>query len=206
MRIALPTGRLEDPAWAWLEGRGFMRSDPHGRRLWVQLDGLGVVMVRGRDIPNLLAQHVIDAAIVGRDVVEESGVPLWSGESLGFGTCRLMLAVPQGAEAGQGRLRRIATRYPRITRRWLSLRRMEAEVLTLAGAVEAAPWLGLADAIVDVVETGATLQANGLTPVETVLPCYAVLVTLSGREKIAQTLLGDLPEERREHDRVVGEA
>ncbi len=189
MRVAVPTGRLEEPAWGWLERQGFMRPDPCGRRLWVQLYDLDVVRVRGRDIPHLLVERVIDAAILGRDIVEESGVSLWSSGDLGFGGCRLMLAVPKSASASSRRLRRIATRYPEITRRWLASRQMEAEILTLGGAVEAAPWLGVADGIVDVVETGATLRANGLSAIETVLPCYATLVTLTGQEAMVRTLM-----------------
>lgn len=100
-----------------------------------------------------------------------------------------MLAVPKSASASSRRLRRIATRYPEITRRWLASRQMEAEILTLGGAVEAAPWLGVADGIVDVVETGATLRANGLSAIETVLPCYATLVTLTGQEAMVRTLM-----------------
>ncbi len=202
MRVALPTGRLEDPSWAWLGRHGFIRPDAGGRRLWVQLCNLDVAMVRGRDIPHLLAEKAVDAAILGRDIVEESDVPLWASGDLGFGRCRLMLAVPKSAAAAKRPLRRIATRYPEITRRWLSSRHMEAEVLALGGAVEAAPWLGVADGIVDIVETGTTLRANGLIAIETVLPCYATLVTLSGHGAIAESLMN----EGRERDRAVGEA
>ncbi len=197
MRMAIPAGRLEAPSWNWLQRRGVSRGAPHGRRLWTQAGGLEVVLVRGRDIPGLVTAGVVDMAILGRDVAEESGAALWSSAGLGFGMCRLMLAVPDGVVWDPARPWRIATRYPRLTRRWLEDQRVDAQVTTLTGSVEVAPRLGLADAVVDVVQTGETLRANGLQAVASVLDCCAVLVTRSGEQTQALGLLDQKEAEAR---------
>lgn len=177
MRIAVPSGRLNVPSWAWLKERGLAPSlgRPSGRRLWTTGADLTVVTMRGRDIPELLQQGAVETAIVGRDVLVESDRHLWSAGNLGFGQCRLVLALPVGRTWDSGRRWRVATRYPVVTRRWLADQAVEADVMVLGGAVEAAPWLGVADAIVDVVETGRTLRENGLWAAKTVLESYATL-------------------------------
>jgi ATP phosphoribosyltransferase len=191
MRIAVPAGRLNAPSWAWLKQRGLAPSlgRPSGRRLWAAGTDLEVVTMRGRDIPDLLHQGVIETAIVGRDVLLEAERNLWSAGSLGFGQCRLVLALPVGKTWDPLRRWRVATRYPVVTRRWLESQGVEAEVMVLGGAVEAAPWLGVADAIVDVVETGRTLRENGLWAVETVLHSYAtVAARAEAREDVLRWL------------------
>lgn len=182
MRIAVPTGRLEQPSWAWLNARGLCSGARRGRSLlWAPKPGLEVVVVRGRDIPQLLSRDAIDLAVLGRDLVEESEEDLSFGPGLGFGLCRLMLALPQGQAALDRRNWRIATRYPRITRAWAEQEGYQVDIVELAGSVEVAPRLGLADAVVDIVETGETLRANGLEPVTTVLESYAGLATKAGQ-------------------------
>jgi ATP phosphoribosyltransferase len=151
-----------------------------------------VVRMRGRDIPAMMRRGAVDVAILGRDLVEELGAGLWRGESLGFGQCRLMLAVPDGVRWDPARRWRVATRYPSLSRRWFSGRGVAVDLVTLAGAVEAAPRLGVADAIIDVVETGATLSANGLQPVEVVLESHATLVARPDIRAQAVELLSGL--------------
>lgn len=178
MRVAVPKGRLEQPAWRWLRSRGIASVTPTGRSLfWRGSDTFDVALVRGRDIPKLLRDGIVDVGILGRDVFEEDGQDIWLGGSIGFGACRLVLAAPQGVDPWQeGRLR-IATRYPDLTRRWAQARGLRAEVVRLEGSIEVAPALGIADAVVDVVETGATLRANGLVAVEVLLESYAAVAT-----------------------------
>jgi ATP phosphoribosyltransferase len=192
VRMALPAGRLEAPSWRWLEQRGWTATgaegrpygDGRGRALFCRLasstPALEVAVVRGRDIPRLLTAGVVDVGIVGRDVVAEAALPLWTTADLGFGACRIVLALPEAVSWDLGRSWRIATRYPRLTRSWMRRRGILGQVVRLAGSVEVAPRLGLADAVVDVVETGATLLANGLRPVETVLESWAVLASRAG--------------------------
>lgn len=149
---------------------------------------LDVMLVRDDDIPALVRDDVCDLGIVGQNVVEEkllafeaegSGPAFEQVMTLDFGLCRLALAVPEDSvyrdHASLAGLR-IATSYPRVLGRWLAERGIDAEVVALSGAVEIAPRLGRADLICDLVSSGATLAANRLRDVETVLESRAVLI------------------------------
>ncbi|MGH6913268.1 MAG: ATP phosphoribosyltransferase [Geminicoccales bacterium] len=149
---------------------------------------LDILLVRDDDIPDLVHEDVCDLGIVGRNVLEEKCLALQAQGGrmeleelrvLDYGCCRLAIAGPeQMAYAGPRTLngRRIATTYPSLLRRFLRENDVEAQIVTLSGAVEIAPRLGRADFICDLVATGSTLQANRLCEVETVLECQAVLV------------------------------
>jgi len=122
---------------------------------------------------------VADLGITGADLLAESEVDLPVVRALGYGRCRLTAAVP--SDAGPQRVEdlaglRVATSHPRATRRWFGDRSIPVEVISLSGAVEVAPRLGLAEAIVDLVSTGATLATNGLRSIGDLLPSEAILV------------------------------
>lgn len=143
---------------------------------------IDLLRVRDDDIPTFVADGVCDLGIVGENVLEEvkNGGP--NAEvvmPLGFGRCTLKIATPTGLDyAGPSSLQglRIATSYPKILRRFLDEAGVAAEIVTMRGAVEVAPRLKLAAAICDLVSTGATLEANGLSARETVLDSQAVLI------------------------------
>jgi ATP phosphoribosyltransferase len=145
---------------------------------------IDLLRVRDDDIPTLVGEGVADLGVVGRNVLEEHATGNDVGQpevvmSLGFGRCNLKIAVAKGAaydgpEALQGL--RIATSYPNLLRRFLDDRGVKAEVVVMRGAVEVAPRLGVAQAICDLVSTGATLEANGLKAVDTVFKSEAVLI------------------------------
>jgi ATP phosphoribosyltransferase len=149
---------------------------------------LDVLLVRDDDIPDLVQEDVCDLGIVGLNVVEERrlalearGVgPLFEQVmTLDYGRCRLAIAVPEEFRyAGPASLAgtRIATTYPGILSRWLAACGVEAQVVTLSGAVEIAPRLGRAEVICDLVSTGSTLAANHLSEVDTVMDSQAVLI------------------------------
>ena len=149
---------------------------------------LDVLFVRDDDIPDLVAEDICDLGIVGYNVIEERRRALAArGEAahfeeiqrLDFGRCRLALAVPQEhAYDGLATLagRRIATTYPAVLAAYLRERGIEAEIVTLSGAVEIAPRLGRADLVCDLVATGTTLAANHLREVATVLESEATLI------------------------------
>jgi ATP phosphoribosyltransferase len=139
--------------------------------------------VRDDDIPTFVADGVADLGIVGRNVLAERAGEINSDlvevMPLGFGRCRLCIAAPEALNyKGPASLRglRIATTYPNLLRRFLSDEGVEAQIVTMRGAVEVAPRLKLAEAICDLVSTGATLEANGLRPLDIVLESEAVLV------------------------------
>ncbi len=190
MRLALAKGRLEGPGWRWLAQQGVGTASRSGRGLiWTLRPAVEVALVRGRDIPGLLRQGAVDLGIVGRDVALDSGEDLWLSEGLGFGLSRLVLAVPT-ARGAAGVPLRVATRYPELTRRWFAARGERVEIVPMAGSVEVAPALGLADAIVDVVETGATLRANGLRLQAVLLESAAVLAARPGDEAPVLAAIG----------------
>jgi ATP phosphoribosyltransferase len=190
LKIAVQkSGRLADPSVDLLVRCGLKLS--RGKD---QLVGYGenlpldVLFVRDDDIPDLVQQDVCDLGVVGLNVLEEKRLELSARghparfqcvRTLDFGRCRLALAVPQGS-AWDGtrslRGRRIATTYPLLLAQYLRERDIDAEIVTLSGAVEIAPRLGRADLICDLVATGSTLQANHLREVETVLESHAVLI------------------------------
>ena len=183
------SGRLTDPSLDLLTRCGLKLS--RGKD---QLVGFGenmpldVLFVRDDDIPDLVQEDVCDLGLVGLNVLEEKRLELASRghdarfqtlRMLDFGRCRLSLAVPEGFTwdgPGSLRGRRIATTYPWVLGRYLEGRGIDAEIVTLSGAVEIAPRLGRADLICDLVSTGSTLQANHLREVEVVLESHAALI------------------------------
>jgi ATP phosphoribosyltransferase len=135
--------------------------------------------LRDDDIPEYVADGVVDAAIVGLNIVKEQEVEARVMRELGFGRCRLSIAVPKGfTYAGAESLNglRIATSYPNILRSYLASRKVVAEITEISGSVEIAPSIGLGDAVCDLVSSGSTLISNGLVEVEQVLQSQAVLV------------------------------
>ena len=148
---------------------------------------IDLLLVRDDDIPGLIAQGVCDLGIVGRNVLGEQVAsaaaqtmvaPARELCELGFGRCRLSIALPQDIDfAGPGQLQglRIATTYPGLLGGWLRQQGIDASVVVLSGSVEIAPRLGTADAICDLVSSGATLAANQLREVATILESEAVL-------------------------------
>jgi ATP phosphoribosyltransferase len=183
------SGRLTDPSVDLLVRCGLKFS--RGKD---QLVGYGenmpldLLFVRDDDIPDLVQEDVSDLGLVGLNVLAEKRLELEARgaaadftvlRKLDFGRCRLSLAVPEGTSyEGPASLRgrRIATTYPCLLARFLRERSIEAQIVTLSGAVEIAPRLGRADAICDLVSTGSTLVANHLREVETVLESHAMLI------------------------------
>lgn len=180
------SGRLSEQSLELLKGAGLKLSQGGRNRLTARADNfpLDVMFVRDDDIPTFVADGVCELGIVGRNVLEE--FDLAPGErkvvevaKLGFGRCRLEIAAPAGNQAFRLDLlngERIATSYPRVLGAYLQKQGIEAEIVTMNGAVELAPRLGIARYICDLVSTGATLEANGLASVLTVLSSEAVLI------------------------------
>lgn len=187
LRIAIQkSGRLSDGSFELLKNCGLTisrgRDKLYGR---VQELPIDVLLLRDDDIPSFVADDACDIGIVGENVFVEG---LLSGShddpavevmKLGFAHCRLMLAAPKesvfnGASILDGK--RIATSYPAITQDWLAREGVKAKAVLMKGSVEVAPRLKIADAVCDIVSTGATLDANGLKPVATVFESEAILI------------------------------
>jgi ATP phosphoribosyltransferase len=188
LKLAVPAkGRLADPALRLCADAG-LSFEVTERSLVVPCANAPVdlLLVRPSDIPEYAQDGVVDLGITGANLVVEAEADVETLAELGFGRCRLDAAVPADAaqqEVGDLDGLRIATAYPSSTARLLAERGIACELVPVSGSVEAAPRLGLADAIVDLVSTGSTMDANGLRPVGTLLESQAVL--LGGRAAIA---------------------
>ena len=188
LRIAMQkSGRLTEPALDLLNRCGLsFRQSRDKLFCFGEGEPVDLLLVRDDDIPGLIAQGVCDLGIVGRNVLNEfqltqaglDAEPLNELRPLGFGRCRLSIAVPnemdyQGPQQLEGR--RVATSYPGLLGEWLRSHGVNAGVVTLAGSVEIAPKLGTADAICDLVQSGGTLVANQLREADILLESQAVL-------------------------------
>lgn len=180
LTLALSKGRILDEALPLLERAGMAPvEDPTQSRkliLDTRREGLRVLVIRAQDVPTFVEHGGADLGVAGKDVLlEHGGTSLYEPLDLGIARCRLMVAAPVGGGAEPARPR-VATKYARITRRYYAARGRQAEIIKLYGSMELAPLVGLADRIVDLVDTGRTLVANGLTPVDLVADISSRLV------------------------------
>ncbi len=181
LRLAVPNkGRLVEPTLRLLHDAGLV-FDEHDRSLVarVQNYNLDVLFVRTNDIIEFVGDGVADLGVTGIDLLSETGADLPRIRSLGYGQCRLAAAVPNDSphqEVEDLAGLRVATAHPNTTRRFFESRGIAVDVIPISGAVEVAPRLGLAEAIVDLVSTGSTLVMNGLRQIGDVLSSEAVLV------------------------------
>jgi ATP phosphoribosyltransferase len=177
LTVALSKGRLLGGSEALFRRAGLPFPDAEGRRLVAALDGLRFLFVKDMDVPTYVEYGVADCGVAGRDVLLESGSDVYEPLDLGFGRCRLVVARKRGGpDPRSASSLRVATKYPKVSAAHFQQLGLSVEVVTLAGSVELAPALGLADCIVDVVETGRTLAENGLEVVEDVAASSARFV------------------------------
>jgi ATP phosphoribosyltransferase len=145
---------------------------------------LKLVVIRPTDVPTYVEYGAVDLGVAGKDILlEYQGRGLYEPLDLGIGRCRLMVAGLPGAEPRGGRLR-IATKYVHTTRRHFAQKGWQVEVIKLYGSMELAPLVGLADRIVDLVDTGNTLKANGLVQLETIAEISSRLVVNKAAMKL----------------------
>ena len=177
LTVALSKGKLLHGAAALFKRAGLPFPEDEGRKLVVETGALRFLFVKDMDVPTYVEYGVADCGIAGRDVLLETGSDVYEPLDLGFGRCRLVVARPRGrgSEARSSTLR-VATKYPKVAGAHFLERGISVEVVRLAGSVELAPGLGLSDCIVDVVETGRTLEENGLEQVEDVAASSARLI------------------------------
>src|SRR5690348_18375026 len=171
LTLALPKGRLLDPALALLTGMGIRGIEPESRRL-LQADdaaGLRFILLKPADVPTYVEYGAVDLGIVGKDILLEQQPDVYEPVDLGFGFCRLVVAEPRELwerdDPKKWSWVRVATKYPRLTEQYFSARGVQVEIVRLDGSVELAPLVGLAERIVDLVQSGETLRVNGLVEV-----------------------------------------
>ncbi|MBN8787041.1 MAG: ATP phosphoribosyltransferase [Terrimonas sp.] len=190
------SGRLHDDSMRLLKECGIGISNG-ANKLKTEASNfpLQVFFLRDDDIPQYVEDAVADIGIVGENVVYEKNKPVEIVEKLGFGACRLSIAVARGenytsVQSLEGK--RIATSYPFLTQQFLAKNKVNAEIHEISGSVEIAPGIGLADAICDLVSSGSTLLTNGLKETETILNSEAVLVRHKKFNASQQQLLDKL--------------
>ncbi len=186
MRIAIPNkGRLQQPVIDLLQMAGIklMAVDEKALILPTNWNGVEIVMVRPEDIPYIIESGGADLGITGHDYVIESGAEVEELLPLNFGRASIVFAIPRtwninGVEslAKLGREIRIATKYYNIAKNYVSMKGIRAKIVKISGAAEVMPYLGAADAVIDVMSTGTTLKIHGLEPIDTIIDTYAVLI------------------------------
>jgi ATP phosphoribosyltransferase len=196
LTIAIAKGRLQRGTLELLASSGLcdVREALASRRLTLEDESgrFRFIFVKPMDVPVYVAHGVADCGIVGRDVLMESQADLLQPLTLGIGRCRIvMAALAERSGDGYGMLR-VATKYPHIAAKYFGGRGQPVEVIELSGSVELAPVLGLADCIVDLVETGRTLKDNGLSVVEVIAESSARLVVNRASYQLKATALGAL--------------
>lgn len=174
LTIALSKGKLIESALDLFRRAGYesVKQSGESRRLVFVYPELGItfLIVRSSDVPTYVEYGGADAGIVGKDVLMEQESDVYEPLDLGFGACRISVAALRG-EGSRDRLSskvRVATKYPRITERFFNQRGIPVEIIKLYGSIELAPVVGLADRIVDLVETGGTLKAHDLVELEVI--------------------------------------
>ncbi|MGQ9598391.1 MAG: ATP phosphoribosyltransferase [Anaerolineae bacterium] len=196
LTVALPKGRLLEPAvdrfrrlgWSCNLENGSRQllfteirkvSSPGGSCRELTEGTLRFLLVKPADVPVYVEYGAADLGIVGQDALWESGRDVYDPLPLSFGRCRLVLAGTPAQRGRNFRLAtglRVATQYPRLTRDYFQKQGLSVELISLTGSVELAPLVGLADLLVDIVETGRTLDENGLIELDEIATCQATVI------------------------------
>jgi len=182
LTLALPKGRLLRPALDMLGSLGLDGVDPESRKLIFsdERHGFRFLILKPADVPTYVEYGAADLGIVGKDILLEQEPDVYEPLDLGFGFCRLVVAEPKELwerdDPSKWSWVRVATKYPVLTERYFSERGIQVEMVRLDGSIELAPLVGLADRIVDLVQSGETLRANGLVEVAEIARSTARLI------------------------------
>ena len=181
LTIALSKGRIFRDSLPLLAEAGVVPLDDpaKSRKLILRTNrpDVSLVVIRAADVPTYVEYGAADLGVAGKDVLmEHEGDGLYEPLDLEIARCRMMVAGRAGEEAAHPRRLRVATKYVRTARAFYAERGVQAEVIKLYGSMELAPLVGLADRIVDLVDTGNTLRANGLVPMDLIAPISSRLV------------------------------
>ena len=199
LTIAIPKGRVTKVLSPLFKAAGLDTSalaEDDRRLVRESQDGsLRFLLLKPDDVPTYVEYGAADLGVSGRDVLRERRCDLYQPLDLGIGKCRMVVAAPAGAVLPD--VPRIATKFPRIASEHYSARGVQAEIIYVGGSVELAPIVGLSDAIVDLVESGATLRENGLVEVETIFDVSSVLVANRSLFKLRHAEIQPLVEKLR---------
>ena len=192
LTIALAKGRLAKKAMELFEAIGIScdeMKDKDSRKLIFVNEELGIrfFLAKANDVPTYVEYGAADIGIVGKDTILEEGRKLYEVMDLGMGRCRMCVCGPESAKESlrHHELIRVATKYPNIAKDYFYNQKYQTvEIIKLNGSIELAPIVGLSEVIVDIVETGATLKANGLVPIEDVAQVSARLIVNTASMKL----------------------
>ena len=199
IRMAVPNkGRLHERTVELLIKSGLDLGEDWGRKLYVTAKNqdIEIVFVRAQDIPGFIYSGAVDLGITGQDQIANSGHRLEEVLELDFGHCRLSVAVPEDsgirsvADIRDGC--RIATSFPKITKRYFDSLGKKVEIIDVSGAAEIMPYMGVSDIIVDLVSSGSTLKMNRLVEIETLVESQAVVVTSKKALSRSRTAINDI--------------
>jgi ATP phosphoribosyltransferase len=203
LTLALPKGRLLDPALELLRELGVSAVDPESRKLIFKDPGRGleILLLKPADVPAYVTYGAADLGIVGRDIILEQEPDVYEPLDLGFGFCRLVVAEPRELwerdDPAKWSWVRVATKYPRLTEQYFSSRGIQVEIVRLDGSIELAPLVGLAERIVDLVQSGETLRANGLVEVAEITRSTARVIVNRASMKTEYAAVTQLIEDMR---------
>ena len=205
LTLALPKGRLLDPALDLLRALGVEGIEEGSRKLVFTDEGRGLDMLflKPADVPAYVIYGAADLGIVGKDILLEQEPDVYEPLDLGFGFCRLVVAEPRALferdDPSKWSWVRVATKYPRLTEAYFSERGVQVEIVRLDGSIELAPLVGLAERIVDLVQSGETLRANGLVEVAEIARSTARLIVNRASMKTEYSAVAKLIDEMRAH-------
>ena len=199
LRIALTKGRLEKSSVALFKTMGLdtTQLENKGRRLILPVGNFEAVLSKAPDVITYVEHGVCDIGVVGKDTIVEHSNSFYEVIDLNIGKCKFALACPKGTDFFSGYKRKtVASKYPRVAKEYFKSKGMDVDIIKIEGSVELAPLLGLADGIVDIVETGSTLRENGLEVVDDIMPISArVIVNMASmklRKDEIEAFLNDL--------------
>ena len=201
LTLALPKGRLLDAALEMLKTLGVEGVDQDSRRL-IFTDprrGMRLLFLKPVDIPAYVLYGAADLGIVGKDILLEQEPDVYEPLDLGFGFCRLVVAEPRELwerdDPAKWSWVRVATKYPRLAEQYFTDRGIQVEIVRLDGSIELAPLVGLAERIVDLVQSGETLRANGLVEVAEITRSTARLIVNRASMKTEHAAVSELIDE-----------
>jgi ATP phosphoribosyltransferase len=198
LTIAIAKGRLQQDALELFARAGVRASDEAlaSRRLAIEDESarFRFIFVKPADVPVYVEHGIADCGVVGRDVLLETGADVLQPLDLKIGCCRIAVAAREGSKGERRGVLHVATKYPRVAAAHFGSRGVPVEIIELSGSVELAPVLGLADCIVDLVETGRTLAENGLHIVEEITDSTGRLVVNRASYQLKSAAVGELIE------------
>ena len=197
IRIALTKGRLERDTVELFESLSFdvTALKDKGRKLILPIEGqnIEVVLAKAADVITYVEHGVCDIGVVGKDTIMEHGGKYFEIADLGFGKCKFALAGRKSCDFYHGHgVKTVASKYTNVTRAFFESKGMDVDIVKIEGSVELAPLLGLADGIVDIVETGTTLKENGLEVYEDVAQISARLIVNTVSMKLKKDSIDSL--------------